>query len=312
MKDKKEATKRLRAAASQLGELVDAAEAGEAAREDFDVVFAEALGAHRELFGPRRRAKRGQGGGPRLLVYFQAHVGQWLSGEELRAAAGFIDNWARRIRELRVEQGYEISEHGDMYRLESPTPNELQSERWQRLNAIRRTPGSGFNRLQRLFEAFVGEMIDGETIAYVAKIRSGPRRIRELRDEHGWPINSNVDEEGLKPGEYRLVSADLADRRDPRQRLYEEGVRERVFARDNYTCQVCKRNRQTALAAGDTRFYLEIHHRQAVADELDAMSLEDLNKESNLVTLCHADHLLETATFQKQRARRRRANGRDD
>ena len=85
----------------------------------------------------------------------------------------------------------------------------------------------------------------------------------ELRDEHGWPINWHIDEELLRVDEYRLVSADPADRLDIRQRLYKEDVRERVFARDNYTCTACGRDRARALAAGDTRFYLEIHPTSA-------------------------------------------------
>ena len=47
------------------------------------------------------------GGGPRILAYLQAHLGEVVSGEELRAAGGFIGEWARRVRELDVEQGYE-------------------------------------------------------------------------------------------------------------------------------------------------------------------------------------------------------------
>jgi hypothetical protein len=34
-----------------------------------------------------------------------------------------------------------------------------------------------------MFEEFVGEVVDGETIQYVAKIPSAARRVRELRDE---------------------------------------------------------------------------------------------------------------------------------
>lgn len=309
MSARDQAGARLRDAAHELETLADAAVAGAASREDVELAFAEALGAYRDLFGPRPRAKRGEGAGPRLLAHLQSRVGEWISGEELRAASGFIDNWARRVRELRVEKGYDITERGDMYRLESAAPNEERARRWQRLNAIRRTKGSGFKRLQLLFEEFVGEVIDGETIAYVAKISSAARRVRELRDEHGWPINSHIDEEGLKPGEYRLVSADPSDRRDTRQRLYEEGVREEVFARDAYTCQVCRRNRENALAAGDTRFYLEIHHKSAVAEQLDALPPADLNKPENLITLCHTDHIQETARLQ-ERLRNERTGGR--
>ena len=93
------------------------------------------------------------------------------------------------------------------------------------------------DRIEAFLRAFEGEVVSRDQIDYVAKIKEGSRRVRELRDEHGWPINSHIDEPDLRPGEYRLVSADPADRRDTRQRLYPEGLRERVFARDNYTCR---------------------------------------------------------------------------
>jgi hypothetical protein len=175
------------------------------------------------------------------------------------------------------------------------------------MNGIRRRPGAGRDRIAALFEAFVGQVVTTEEIAYVSRIPSGPRRTRELRDEEGWPINSHIDEPELRPGEYRLVSADPADRRDPRQRLYPEELREQIFARDNYTCQKCGRDREKALRAGDTRFYLEVHHKTAVAEELDALPPEELNKGENLITLCHRDHIEETARLQERRRRERRA-----
>jgi hypothetical protein len=289
-----------------LTELADDVDEGKAAREDIDALVAEVVRAQRQLFGPRPKAKKGEGGGPRILAYLKKHLGDEVSGEELRAASGFIGEWARRVRELNVEKGYDINElGGSMYRLNSAIPDAERAAEWQLMNSIRRMKGSGLDRLKRLFETHVGQVVDGTMIAYVGKISSAPRRVRELRDEHGWPINSHIDEEGLKPGEYRLVSADPADRRDKRQRLYEEDVRERVFSRDGYTCQVCKRDREAALKAGNTRFYLELHHRSAVAEELDALPPEELNKEENLVTLCHDDHVKETTALQERRRRER-------
>jgi 5-methylcytosine-specific restriction endonuclease McrA len=306
--DTRDARERLVRAARDLKQVAEQAAEGAADREDLDAAIAETIGAETALFGPRPRARRGQGGKPRILAYLRAHVGEVVTGEELRAAAGFIGEWARRVRELSVEDGYDIDElGGSTYRLNSLAPDQQRADEWRLLNTIRRMDTSGTERLKRLFETHVGRIVDGPMIAYVGRISSAQRRIRELRDEQGWPINSHIDEPGLRPGEYRLLSVDAADRRDVRQRLYEEGVRELVFARDGYTCQVCGRNRERALAAGDTRFYLEIHHRTAVAEELDALPSDELNRPHNLVTLCHADHLRETAELQRRRRERRRS-----
>lgn len=49
----------------------------------------------------------------RLREYFLANVGRVLSWEELRNAAGGITEWARRIRELRNEEGYQILTNND-------------------------------------------------------------------------------------------------------------------------------------------------------------------------------------------------------
>jgi hypothetical protein len=160
-------------------------------------------------------------------------------------------------------------------------------------------------RIAALLDASVGDVVNREQIDYVGKIAEASRRVRELRDEHGWPIDSHVDDPTLGPGEYRLTSNDPDDRRDPLQRLYPEGLRQRVFERDDYTCQICGRNRIKAEAAGDTRFYLEIHHKVAVADELAAMPKPERNDIDNLITLCHRDHLEETATLQGQKRRNR-------
>lgn len=49
--------------------------------------------------------------------------------DELRPVAGDISEWARRVRELRTEEGYQILTHNDLdelkpgqYRLDSPKP----------------------------------------------------------------------------------------------------------------------------------------------------------------------------------------------
>lgn len=49
----------------------------------------------------------------RLRDYFLSNLGRVLEGEELRKAAGGISEWARRVRELRNEEGYLILTHND-------------------------------------------------------------------------------------------------------------------------------------------------------------------------------------------------------
>jgi HNH endonuclease len=48
-----------------------------------------------------------------LRDYFLSHLGQVLGSEELRIAAGGITEWARRVRELRNEEGFRILTHND-------------------------------------------------------------------------------------------------------------------------------------------------------------------------------------------------------
>jgi hypothetical protein len=292
---------RLRQAARDLERVAGLVDSGQAERECLDSVSAELARAAHELFGPRPRAAKGQGGRQKILRYLLAHVGEDVSGDELYAVSG-IHEWARRLRELRVEQGYEIREVGDsVYRLEESEPNLKTAELWKLLNGIRRRKGGARDRIAALFEARVGEVVSREQLDYVGRIAEGVRRQRELRDEFGWPIASHIDDPGLRPGEYRLLSADAADRRDPLQRLYPEAVRQRVFERDSYTCEACGRDRAAALAAGDNRFYLEVHHRVAVADELADLPRAERNDLANLVTLCHRDHLRETAELQSRK-----------
>lgn len=72
-------------------------------------------------------AKRGSR--DRLRAYLMLNVGKKLESDELRKASGNVSEWARRIRELRTEEGYQILTHNDrsdlkpgQYLLISPTP----------------------------------------------------------------------------------------------------------------------------------------------------------------------------------------------
>ncbi|MGB3181215.1 MAG: HNH endonuclease [Cyclobacteriaceae bacterium] len=58
-------------------------------------------------------AERSKGARAKLREYFLDHVGEKLNAETLREVAG-ISEWARRIRELRNEEGLDILTHNDL------------------------------------------------------------------------------------------------------------------------------------------------------------------------------------------------------
>ena len=65
----------------------------------------------------------------RLRQHFLNNVGRVMDSEELRAASGNISEWARRVRELRDEEGFQIKTHNDLsalkpgqYVLNDPKP----------------------------------------------------------------------------------------------------------------------------------------------------------------------------------------------
>jgi hypothetical protein len=54
-----------------------------------------------------------KGARAKLRAYFLANIGRVLGSAELRPVAGDISEWARRVRELRTEEGYLILTHND-------------------------------------------------------------------------------------------------------------------------------------------------------------------------------------------------------
>lgn len=48
-----------------------------------------------------------------LRDFFLSNLGNVLDSEQLRVGSGGISEWARRIRELRNEEGYQILTHND-------------------------------------------------------------------------------------------------------------------------------------------------------------------------------------------------------
>ncbi len=55
--------------------------------------------------GDIQSQKRGNGARAKLRAHLLANLGRVMDAEELRAVAGNISEWARRVRELRTEEG---------------------------------------------------------------------------------------------------------------------------------------------------------------------------------------------------------------
>ncbi len=65
----------------------------------------------------------------KLRAHFLANIGRVMESDELRGVSGNISEWARRVRELRTNEGYQILTNNDrsglkpgQYLLESPKP----------------------------------------------------------------------------------------------------------------------------------------------------------------------------------------------
>ena len=65
----------------------------------------------------------------RLRAHFLSNIGRIMDSAELRPIAGNTSEWARRVRELRTEEGFLVLTHNDradlkpgQYLLESPKP----------------------------------------------------------------------------------------------------------------------------------------------------------------------------------------------
>ena len=248
-------------------------------------------------------------GGPeaardRLLLYLTRYPKALIAGDELMVVAG-ISEWARRVRELRVQFGWSIASgttlnemategelslaeiHGaerkpkpDDYALLSREQDKQAAYRWNTANAIRKRGAGVRAKLLEFLRANVGNPVTGEELRYVANDRTEwARRVRELRTEEGWPVlTCNTGRPELKIGTYLLEQ----DRQSPpHDRKIPDAVRGEVLRRDNYRCQDCGWTHDL-WNRSDPRF-LELHHDRPHVRG-------GANRVENLVTLCTVCH----------------------
>lgn len=227
----------------------------------------------------------------RIRLYLVEHAGVALAAAELEVVAG-ISEYGRRVRELRVQDGYKIFScfsndpsvgitlRRNQYLLTTAEPDLTAARRWHIANRIRKQPGSSTSRLLDYLQANVGQVVTSEELYYVARVKDFPRRTRELRTEQGFSVATHfTGRPDLKQGEYVLENLDrIADSHD---RHISDEVQERVYARDSDTCRLCQWNR--AEWTRDDPRYLELHH-------VETHVSGGANDEENLVVLCNRCH----------------------
>lgn len=70
-----------------------------------------------------------------ILNFFLQNIGKVLESKQIQAASGGASEWARRVRELRNEEGYQILSHKDRANLK---PNQYLMETSKRVPAFAR------------------------------------------------------------------------------------------------------------------------------------------------------------------------------
>ena len=214
-----------------------------------------------------------------------------------------IQEYARRVRELKVQFGWSIvsgltakqmAEENEFplsnidvttmgpsdYILLSIVQDRDAAHRWHLANEIRRENISVRDKILKFLRINVGQKVTGEELKYLAKDRSEwARRVRELRTEYGWPVvTQNTGRPDLEVGVYLLE----ADRQSPEHdRHIPDPVKREVLRRDDYKCTVCKWSHDE-WNRSDPR-HLELHHKKHHAKGGD-------NTETNLITVCTVCH----------------------
>jgi hypothetical protein len=237
----------------------------------------------------------------RILYYFRKYPGTIISGDELAVVSG-IQEYARRLRELRVQFGWAIVSGvtiTEMHRDEKEEiPDELKAmkpseyvllraeedrdaaHRWNVANMIRKQAGSVRDKILAFLRANVGLAVTNEELRYVAGDKTEwARRVRELRTEFGWPIvTKTTGRPDLGVGVYVLQ----ADRQSPEHdRKIPDEIRREVLRRDRYICRKCGWSHDE-WNPSDPR-HLELHHVKHHAKG-------GQNVKENLETVCTVCH----------------------
>ena len=237
----------------------------------------------------------------RILYYFRKYPCTIIKSDELLVVSG-IQEYARRLRELRVQFGWAIASGVTIKEMQDEEAEEIQEElkamkpneyvlmrdkedreaahRWHLANAIRKQRRSIRDKILEFLKANVGREVTNEELRYVAGNKTEwARRVRELRTELGWPVvTKTTGRPDLSIGIYVLQ----ADRQSPEHDRYiPDDVRRQVLKDDDYICKGCGWSNKK-WNPSDPR-HLELHHIKHHAKG-------GKNDRENLQTLCTVCH----------------------
>lgn len=134
-------------------------------------------------------------------------------------------------------------------------------------------------RIKEFLLANVGQVVTSQDISDAAGASEWARRVRELRDEEGWPIITHHDRASLKPGEYILEEAPSERADISFKRGLSAKLRAEVLDRNGFTCQMCGLTPGDIDPATNRKVRLHIGH---IKDK----SLGGKDELSNLRALC--------------------------
>ena len=248
-------------------------------------------------------------GRERIIAYLRRYPQTVIDGNELMVVSG-IGEWARRVRELRVQFGWWIysgvtfsdmateqaEDAASLKELLGVDPTKIKPDqyvlmraekdreaayRWNVLNEIRKKKVSVKSKIIEYFRRNIGDQITGEELKYLAREKKEwARRVRELRTEYGWPIvTRNSGRDDLNVGVYVLEEDRQAYEHD---RAIPDEVRIGVLQRDGFMCVECGWS-HSMLSPEDPRKRLELHHKKPHREK-------GKNTLDNLVTLCNVHH----------------------
>lgn len=135
-------------------------------------------------------------------------------------------------------------------------------------------------KVRRFLLSNIGRVVESHEVQAAADgAVQYSRRLRELRDEEGWPILSHNDDVSLKPGQYLLRDKPPAKIPPQFARNISTRLRAEVLDRNGFTCQMCGLTPGDVDPVTNRKVRLHIGH---IKDK----SFGGKDELSNLRTLC--------------------------